>query len=128
LRVDAASSNLRRLGVADNSMSIGRTIKRKLRAAILPAALLSLAGYFMWQVTQGERGLNASAQRQADLRAAQAELARAEIETQAWDRRVASLRTTRLDPDALDERARAMLNLSEPNDIIVPYAPGQKLY
>jgi hypothetical protein len=38
------------------------------------------------------------------------------------------LRTGRLDPDALDERARAMLNLSNPNDIILLYGNGKKLF
>jgi cell division protein FtsB len=89
---------------------------------------LSLVGYFLWQATQGDRGLDALAQRQQDLKAAQAELARAEADLAAWDRRVAALRTSRLDPDALDERARAMLNLSDPNDIIVPYGSGQRLF
>jgi cell division protein FtsB len=105
-----------------------RALKRRARAAVPPMVFLSLVGYFLWQATQGDHGLAALAKRQQDLKAAQAELGRAEVDLAAWDRRVAALRTSRLDPDALDERARAMLNLSDPNDIIVPYGGGQRLF
>ncbi len=93
-----------------------------------PAVFLALVAYFLWETSQGEHGLKALAQRQDDLKAAQAELARADAEVAMWERRVGALRTNRLDPDALDERARAMLNLSDPNDIIVPYGAGQRLF
>ncbi|MCW3475445.1 FtsB family cell division protein [Limobrevibacterium gyesilva] len=109
-------------------MSIARGLKRKGKAAIPPLVFLSLVTYFLWQATQGDRGLQAYALRQDDLKAAQAELQRAEIELAAWERRVTALRTSRLDPDSLDERSRAMLNLSDPNDIIVPYGSGQRLF
>jgi cell division protein FtsB len=109
-------------------MTIGRLLRRKAKGAAPPAVFLALVAYFLWQATQGEHGLHALAERQQDLKAAQAELARAEAEVAIWERRVTGLRTSRLDPDALDERARAMLNLSEPSDIIVPYGTGQRLF
>jgi cell division protein FtsB len=109
-------------------MSIARALKRRARAAVPPLIFLSLVAYFLWSATQGERGLRASLQRQQDLAAARAELVRAEGDLAAWERRVASLRTSRLDRDALDERSRAMLNLSDPGDIVVPYGNGEKLY
>jgi cell division protein FtsB len=109
-------------------MSVARSLKRKAQAAIAPAVFLSLVAYFLWQATQGDRGLKSYALRQEDLRGAQAELQRAEIDMAAWERRVTALRTSRLDPDALDERSRAMLNLSDPSDVIVPYGSGKHLF
>jgi cell division protein FtsB len=109
-------------------VTIGRLLRRKVRAAVPPAVFLALVAYFLWQTSQGDHGWKALAHRQDDLRAAQAELARADAEVATWERRVSGLRTTRLDPDALDERARAMLNLSDPTDIIVPYDTGQRLF
>jgi cell division protein FtsB len=106
-------------------MSLARAIKVQARAAIAPSIFLLLFGYFAWSATQGDRGLKASAQLRSDLVAAQAEQKRSEDELVAWHRRVAALRTTRLDTDALDERARAMLNLSLADDIIVPIRPGE---
>jgi cell division protein FtsB len=41
---------------------------------------------------------------------------------------VSGLRDHALDADTLDERARAMLNLADPNDIVVPYGPNNRLY
>ena len=109
-------------------MSIGREIRRRAKAGIPPLVFLLLIAYFVWNVTQGDRGLRAYATRQQDLRAAQADLIRAETELSIWERRVAGLRSQHLDPDALDERARAMLNLSDPSDVVVPYGQGKRLY
>jgi len=51
-----------------------------------------------------------------------------QADEQAWLRRTAALRTGRLDLDMLDERARAQLNLADPADIVVPYAPDKRLF
>ena len=109
-------------------MTFGRAMKRRLRGAIAPLIFLSLVGYFGWHATQGEHGLKAAAQRQGLLKLAKADLAKAEGDRDAWDRRVGGLRNNRLDPDTLDERARAMLNLNDPADIVVPYGPKEKLF
>jgi len=109
-------------------MAWGRRVKRRLRAAIAPLIFLSLVAYFGWNATHGDRGLMAWTQRQALLKQAQAELAQAQAEREAWERRVSGLRSNHIDPDALDERARAMLNLADPADIVVPYAPKDKLF
>jgi cell division protein FtsB len=108
-------------------MSLGRFVKRKLRAAVAPCVFLALVGYFLWSATQGDRGLDASPERQQELAQALADKARAEAEVAVWQRRIEGLHS-RIDADALDERARAMLNLSDPRDVIVPYDKGQRLF
>src|SRR5688572_28346163 len=109
-------------------MTIGRIIKRQVRAAVAPVVFLSLTAYFGWHASQGDRGLVTYAERQKDLVLAKAQLARAEAEVALWERRVAGLRGARLDADALDERARAMLNATDPNDVVVLYPNGQRLF
>ncbi len=109
-------------------MSFGRALKRKAKAAIAPVIFLSLVGYFGWNATHGDRGLMAYSQRQAMLKQAQDDLAQAQAERDTWDRKIAGLRSSHIDPDSLDERARAMLNLADPADIVVPYAPKDKLF
>ena len=109
-------------------MSAGRTLKRKLRGMIAPLIFLSLVGYFGWNAAQGDHGLKAEAQRQDLLRLAKADLAKADTDRDAWERRVAGLRNNHLNPDTLDERARAMLNLADPTDIMVLYSPKEKLF
>ena len=103
-------------------------LKRQLRAAVAPAIFAALVGYFGWNATQGERGLKAYAMRQEQLTSVQAELARVQAERDTWERRVTGLRTQRLDPDTLDERARAMLNVADPADIVVPYGANKRLF
>ena len=93
-----------------------------------PIIFLALVGYFSWNATQGDHGLKAAAQRQDLLRRAEVELSRAETDRDGWERRVSGLRTSRLDPDTLDERSRAMLNLAEPKDIVVLYGTKERLF
>jgi cell division protein FtsB len=109
-------------------MALGRELRRKARGAIAPVVFLSLVGYFGWNAAQGDHGLRAAADRQDLLIRAKTELASAEAERDAWERRVAGLRNNHLDPDTLDERARAMLNLTDPTDVVVPYGPKERLF
>ena len=109
-------------------MGVIRGIKRRVKAAMPPAVFLLLTGYFGWQATQGERGLESYSLRQGQLRAAQHELDGVLDEERGWERRTTALRTGRLDLDMLDERVRAQLNLAEPTDIVVPYAPDKRLF
>ena len=105
-----------------------QAVRRWMLSAVVPAFFLGLVGYFGWNATQGERGLQAYALRQEQLRIVQADLARVMLERDTWERRVAGLKTQRLDPDTLDERARSMLNVADPADIVVPYGAGRRLY
>ncbi len=109
-------------------MGIGRRIRQALRAIVAPTLFLALVGYFGWNATQGDRGLQSYALRQAQLKTVQAELHRVEAERDVLERRVAGLRTQRLDPDTLDERARAMLNVADPADIVFMYGSGKRLF
>lgn len=109
-------------------MGLWAGLRRFLKAAVPPVIFLALVGYFSWNATQGERGLQAHALRQEQLKSVQTELARVTTEKDNWERRVMGLRTQRLDPDTLDERARAMLNVADPSDIVVPYGANKRLF
>ncbi len=109
-------------------MAFARELKRKARAAVAPLVFLSLVGYFGWNATHGDRGLVAYAERQTLLKKAEADLSLAQAEQATWERRLAGLRNNSIDRDTLDERARAMLNLADPSDIIVQYGPKERLF
>jgi cell division protein FtsB len=109
-------------------MGIGRAIKRRLKAIAAPCVFLLLTVYFIWSAIHGEHGLEAYAARQLDLRAAQDDQARVVAELAVWQRRVAALRNNHLDTDALDERARAILNLADPNDVVVPLKRSERTF
>jgi cell division protein FtsB len=109
-------------------VAIGRVLKRRLRAALPPVIFIALTAYFGWSATQGDRGLKAYAQRQQLLQQAQLDQTKAESDRDAWERRVAGLRNSHIDRDTLDERTRAMLNLTQQGDLIVSYGQGDRLF
>jgi cell division protein FtsB len=113
---------------ADATMNIMRSLKRAAVAMIAPTVFLTVTGYFGWQATRGDHGLENYASRRHQLVVAQQEQSAAEAERDNWEHRVAGLRANHIDPDTLDERARAMLNLAEPDDVVVPYGPGKDLF
>lgn len=108
-------------------MSLARAVKRKVKAAIPPLLFLSLVGYFGWNATQGDHGLRSYQVQLHLLQQAKDAQQAAVMEQTAWSQRVSGLRDGGLDADTLDERSRAMLNLAEPNEIVVPYG-SNKLY
>jgi cell division protein FtsB len=109
-------------------MSLGGDLKRRARIMIAPTVFLAITCYFGWNATQGDRGLVAHAQRQTLLKQVVADQIAAKAERDGWETRVSGLRARHLDPDTLDERARAMLNLAEPNEVIVKLGPQEKLF
>jgi|HubBroStandDraft_5_1064220.scaffolds.fasta_scaffold1433437_1 cell division protein FtsB len=109
-------------------MSFGREVKRRLRLMIAPAIFLAITGYFGWNATQGAHGLVARAQRQDLLKQVLADKQAAQTERDGWETRVSGLRASHLDPDTLDERSRAMLNLADPSEVIVKLGPQDKLF
>ena len=102
--------------------------RRRLKAAAMPAFLLGLTAIFGWQATQGGHGLIMRETRKAQLAQAEANLEAAKAERDVWRRKVDGLTASHLDKDALDQRARELLNLADPNEIVVQYGPKDKLF
>jgi cell division protein FtsB len=109
-------------------VSLAQDLKRRARVMVAPAVFLTITGYFGWNATQGDRGLVAYAQRQELLRQVVTDQVAAKTERDGWETRVAGLRARHLDPDTLDERARAMLNLADPTEVIVKLSQQDKLF
>ena len=109
-------------------MFLGLELKQRARMTVAPTVFLAITAYFAWNAAQGDHGLVAYAQRQNLLRQVIAEQQSARTERDSWSTRVSGLRARHLDPDTLDERARAMLNLADPNDVIVKLGPQEKLF
>jgi cell division protein FtsB len=109
-------------------MVLALDLSRRIRAVVAPCVFLAIAAYFAWSATQGNRGLLAYAERQELFRKVEDDNAAARAELARWERRVAGLRANHLNADTLDERARAMLHLADPTDIVVQYPQSQKLF
>jgi cell division protein FtsB len=76
-------------------------------------------GYFGVNAYTGNHGLLARQDLEEQSAHLGAELQRLKAERVQWERRVALLKSDRLDPDMLDERARAMLNYVNPRDLVL---------
>jgi cell division protein FtsB len=80
-------------------------------------------GYFGVNAFTGAHGLRAQADLEQALGHMQTELTALKAQRKAWERRVALLRSDRIDPDMLDERARALIGLADPRDVILLLHP-----
>ncbi|NVN11915.1 MULTISPECIES: septum formation initiator family protein [Nguyenibacter] len=109
-------------------MQIGRMIRRAIRMVVPPALFIGLTGYFGWNAMQGDHGMHSYQAQLRLLDEARAAQQDAMSEQLAWARRVRGLKENALDRDTLDERARAMLNLSRSNELVVPYGAHDRLY
>lgn len=89
------------------------------RRACIPLACLALIGYFGYHLLVGDNGLESQARLQSQVNALEGELKGLKSIRNRLDRDVALMRADRLDPDMLDERARAVLNFSHPNEIVI---------
>jgi len=88
-------------------------------AFIFPLLALSAGGYFGYHLQNGDHGLNSRTELQRRADVLEGELAGLTEVRQRIERDVALLRPESLDPDMLDERARAILNLAHRDDLIM---------
>lgn len=98
-------------------------IRTRLRTALTAIGLYLLAGsltaYFAMHAHTGDRGLEAKEDIERAKAALTLEVTRLREERQDWVRRVSLLRSQSLDPDMLDERARAMLHYVHERDLVL---------
>ncbi|MBM3544170.1 MAG: septum formation initiator family protein [Alphaproteobacteria bacterium] len=91
----------------------------RITAFIFPLLALGAGGYFGYHLYNGDHGLQSRADLESRKAVLDGELAGLrEVKTRI-DRDVALLRSEQLDPDMLDERARAILNLAHPDDLVI---------
>jgi cell division protein FtsB len=102
---------------------------RRRRIVLTVLGLYSFAalfiGYFGVNAFTGAHGLRAQADLDKQMAAMEGELGQLKAERVEWERRVALLRADRIDPDMLDERARALLGYADPRDITLLLDPRE---
>ena len=84
----------------------------------------ALIGYFGVNAYTGKYGLNARQELDQEIIALTAELARLKKERAESEQRVSLLRSDRVDPDMLDERARYQLDYANPHDLVGMTTPN----
>jgi cell division protein FtsB len=100
-------------------MSIVRAMRRRAHLVIAPVLGIALTGYFAHHLVEGERGFKAWLRLNGEIRTATANLEAVRAQRAAREVKVSNLRPEHVDPDLLDERIRATLNLVSPDDIVL---------
>ena len=94
---------------------------RILKQVALPVLSSCAIAYFGYHTVQGDRGLMAYLRISVEIDAAKALNASLRNERRQLGHRVALLDKEGLDPDLLDERARAVLNYAAPGELVFYY-------
>ena len=96
--------------------------RSRLKSLLAGLALYTMAGlvvsYFGVNAYTGKYGLNARQELDQEIVALTSELARLKRERAEGEQRVSLLRSDRVDPDMLDERARYQLDYASPRDLV----------
>ncbi len=95
----------------------------RIRAFFTALGLYVLAGlliaYFAVNAYTGSRGLRARQDIEQRIAALTRQIDGAKAERAKWERRVALLKSDHVDADMLDERARALLDYTDPRDLVL---------
>ncbi len=91
----------------------------RLRQALIPIACIVVLGYFAYHAVYGRHGFIAWLDIQNRIDTLQHQLSEVETKRGQLDRQVALLRPESLDPDLLDERARAALGYGGANEVVI---------
>ena len=89
------------------------------RSLIFPLLALCIGAYFGHSLEDGDHGLKARAQLESKRAALQGELDGLKAVSGRLEHDISLLRPESLDPDMLDERARAILNMAHPDEIVM---------
>ncbi|WP_320142159.1 septum formation initiator family protein [uncultured Cohaesibacter sp.] len=90
-----------------------------LRQLVLPFFFLFVIAYFVYHTLHGSYGVYALAGMKVQADALEADLLSLRYQREAAEHRIALFRKDTLDPDMMDERARAYLDLADPNEIVI---------
>ena len=93
------------------------------RPLALTAALLGFQGYLGFSAIGGQFGWENRTQILLDIDQLKGKSAALQAEIDAYKHRATLMDTRRLDPDIITERARALLNMANADDIVVMVDP-----
>jgi len=103
-------------------MTVRHDLHKLLRKAFAPFLCVCAVIYFGYHTVQGQHGLIAYARLGQELERARLAHQEARAARERLEARVALLRPDSIDPDMLEERARDLLGLVHPHDVII-YLP-----
>ncbi len=100
-------------------MSLIVELRRRGRHVVGPTFGALVVGYFLFHAVQGDRGILAWAELKQEVAEAEQTLDWLTEARKKLDSRVSLLRSGSLDRDLLDERARIVSGLANPDEIVI---------
>jgi cell division protein FtsB len=97
------------------------------RALAVTAVLLAFQGYLGYSALRGQFGIESQHEMLSDIEDLKAHSARLKAEIEVYRHRVDLFSPQKLDTDILTERARALLDMADPTDLIVMVDPATGL-
>lgn len=94
-----------------------------LRALAITTVLVGFQAYLGYSALHGQFGTESDAQMKIEIGELEAQSAIIQAEIDAYRHRVKLFDAASLDPDILTERARALLNMAQPDDVVVMLDP-----
>ncbi len=100
-------------------MAFSEEFAQRAKDIAAPLIATCLVVYIGFHAIQGERGLVTWLQLAQQIEQTRTALALSRGDERKLAHRVALMRSDGLDPDLLDERARVVLNLAHPDDLVI---------
>ncbi|HEY0917876.1 FtsB family cell division protein [Devosia sp.] len=93
------------------------------RHVLVAVGLVAFQGYLGFNVVSGQFGIESQKAMQAEIEELKAQSSALQAEIDAYRHRVALFNPSRLDPDIVSERARALLAMAQPDDLLIMVDP-----
>ena len=110
---------------SDHLMTTRQRKHSKLRRFILPLGSLAVMGYFAYHSFNGDYGIWSRERMEREAIVLEQELAGIKAARLSLAARARLLRPESLDPDMIDERARAKLNVVQADELVISIAASQ---
>jgi cell division protein FtsB len=89
------------------------------RGLLVTLLLLAFQGYLGFNVIGGQFGIEGQKRMRADIEDLKAQSATLQVEINSYQHKASLFASASLDPDILSEKARALLQMAQPDDLIV---------
>lgn len=92
---------------------------KRFQQVVGPIISITLLGYFIYHIIQGERGLLSWMRLKQKIQTLEQKLTKVQDEQSLIEQRVYLLRPDSLDRDMLEEQARKVLNYAQKDELII---------